>query len=101
MQMDQEKVLSIAREYASSVRKVLPTRGIYLYGSYVRGTQNKDSDIDIAVIVDELPEDYQGTLTLLWKLTRGEGIDIEPVLLKSDDDRSGFLTTVLKTGIPV
>lgn len=99
--MDQKNVLSIARGYASSVRKVLPARGIYLYGSYARGTAGKDSDIDIAVVVDELPEDYLGTLALLWKLTRGEGIDIEPVLLKSDDDRSGFLTTVLKTGIPV
>ncbi len=99
--MDQKEVLRIAGEYASSVRKVLPAKGIYLYGSYARGTAGKDSDIDIAVVVDELPDDYLGTLALLWKLTRGEGIDIEPVLLKSTDNKSGFLNTILKTGIPV
>lgn len=99
--MDQREALNLAKEYATSVRELLPVSGVYLYGSYARGTQNKDSDIDIAVIVDEIPEDYLGTLTLLWKKARGRYIDIEPVLLKSNEDRSGFLTTVLKAGIPV
>ncbi len=99
--MNQKEVLNIASKYADSVRNILSVRGIYLYGSWARGTAEKDSDIDIAVIVDELPDDYLGTLALLWKLTRGEGIDIEPVLLESDDDRSGFLKTILKTGIPL
>ena len=99
--MEQEKVMSIAKAYADSVRRIMPVRSIYLYGSWARGTAGKDSDIDIAVIVDELPEDYLGTLKLLWKLTRGEGVDIEPVLLNGREDRSGFLATVMKTGIPL
>ena len=101
VRMDQEKVLNIAKGYADTVRRVLSVKDIYLYGSYARGTANKDSDIDIAVIVDELPEDYLGTLKLLWKLTRCECVDIEPVLLNGREDRSGFLATVLKTGIPL
>ncbi len=99
--MEQEKVMSIAKAYADSVRHVLPVKDVYLYGSYARGTAGKYSDIDIAVIVDELPEDYLGTLKLLWRLTRGECVDIEPVLLCGREDRSGFLATVLKTGIPL
>ena len=99
--MEQEKVMSIAKAYADSVRRIMPVRSIYLYGSWARGTAGKDSDIDIAVIVDELPEDYLGTLKLLWKLTRDECVDIEPVLLNGREDRSGFLATVLKTGIPL
>lgn len=100
--MEQKEVLNIASKYADSVRSTLTVRGIYLYGSsWARGTAGKDSDIDIAVVVDELPNDYLEPLTLLWKLTRGEEIDIEPILLKSDDDKRGFLATILKTGIPV
>ena len=71
-QMNQEEVLKIARHYADSVREIIPVRSVYLYGSWARGSAGRDSDIDILVIVDELPEDYLGTLTLLWKLTRGE-----------------------------
>lgn len=99
--MGQEKVLNIAKDYSDSVRRVLSVKNVYLYGSYACGTANKDSDIDIAVVVDELPEDYPGTLKLLWRLTRGEGGAIEPVLLNGREDRSGFLATVRKTGIPL
>ena len=99
--MNQEEVLKIARHYADSVREIIPVRSVYLYGSWARGSAGRDSDIDILVIVDELPEDYLGTLTLLWKLTRGEGEDIEPVLLDGNEDRSGFLSAVLDTVIPV
>jgi len=87
-------MLSIAAKYADAVRRILTVRGIYLYGSYARGTAGKDSDIDIAVVVDEMPEDYLGTLALLWKLTRGEGIDIVLFFLKVMMTEVDFLKQV-------
>ena len=96
--MDQSKVLSIARKYADAVRQIMDTDAIFLYGSHARGTATKDSDIDIAVVVDHIPADY---LTALWKLTRTVNLEIEPVLLAASDDRSGFLSTVRRTGIAV
>jgi predicted nucleotidyltransferase len=99
--MDSEKVLNIAKEYAAAVRKVLDATAIFLYGSYAKGTATKDSDIDIAVVVDEIPGDYLNTMTMLWRLTRSIGSDIEPVLLTPADEESGFLATVQKTGIAV
>ena len=99
--MDQREVLSIAREYADAVRQIMDTDAIFLYGSHARGTATKDSDIDIAVVVDRIPADYLGTVTALWRLTRSVNQEIAPVLLSAADDRSGFLTTVQKTGIAV
>ncbi len=99
--MDQKKVLNIAKDYAASVRRVVDASDVFLYGSYARGTATKDSDIDIAVIVQQMPEDYLRTMATLWKLTRGVSDNIEPVLLAADDDASGFLSTVRKTGIAV
>ena len=99
--MDQSKVLSIAREYADAVRQMMDTDAIFLYGSHARGTATKDSDIDIAVVVDHIPADYLETVTALWKLTRTVNLEIEPVLLAASDDRSGFLNTVRRTGIAV
>ena len=99
--MDQEKALNIAREYAAAVRKVVDATAIFLYGSYAKGTATKDSDIDIAVVVDKIPGDYLNTMTTLWRLTRSVSHDIEPVLLTAADDESGFLSTVQKTGIAV
>lgn len=99
--MDQTKALNIAKEYAAAVRKVIDATAIFLYGSYARGTATKDSDIDIAVVVDQIPGDYLNTMATLWKLTRSVSHEIEPVLLTAADDESGFLSTVQKSGIAV
>lgn len=99
--MDQGKVLNIAKTYATAVRKVMDATAIFLYGSYARGTATKDSDIDIAVVVDEIPGDYLNTMATLWRLTRSVSHDIEPVLLTAADYESGFLSTVQETGIAV
>lgn len=77
------------------------TAGVFLYGSLASGTTTRDSDIDIAVVVECLPDDYLETLPLLWKLTRSVSQEIKPVLLSGEDDESGFLHTVQTTGIAV
>ena len=99
--MDQEKVLNIAKKYASAVREAVDASAIFLYGSCAKGTATADSDIDIAVVVDEVPGDYLNTMATLWKLTRSVDHAIEPVLLTEADDASGFLRTVQRTGIAV
>lgn len=99
--MDRDKVLSVAKKYADAVRNVVDAQDIFLYGSCARGTATKDSDIDIAVVVDQIPGDYLNVLATLWKLTRSVDHAIEPVLLTRTDDPSGFLSTIERTGIAV
>ena len=99
--MDQIQVLNVAKEYAAAVREIMDTNAIFLYGSYARGAATKDSDIDIAVIVDQIHGDYLDTVAALWKLTRSVNQAIELVLLTVADDHSGFLQTIQRTGIAV
>ena len=79
----------------------MDTRSIILYGSQVKGTSTESSDIDIAVIVDDIPGDYLDSVALLWRLSRKINTDSEPVLLTAADSDSGFLHTVRETGIAV
>lgn len=79
----------------------MDTRSIILYGSQVKGTSTESSDIDIAVIVDDIPGDYLDSVALLWRLSRKINTDIEPVLLTAADSDSGFLHTARETGIAV
>lgn len=99
--MAQDEVLTLARRYANAVRGVLPAERVYLYGSQARGTATKDSDIDIAVVVDSIPADYLDTVALLWRLGRQVDPAIEPVLLTTDDRTTGFLQTIERTGITI
>ena len=99
--MDKDQVLTAAKEYAAAVRKMMDTNAIFLYGSHAKGTATKDSDIDIAVVVDRITGDYLTTMASLWKLTRSINEEIEPVLLTAEDSESGFLDTIQRTGIAV
>ena len=96
--MVEEKVLTTAREYAAAVRKTMDVRGVFLYGSHVRGEAKKDSDIDIAIVVENLNDDYFADTPLLWKLKRKISNLIEPVLL-TEDKSNPLYTDILKTGI--
>ena len=52
-------------------------------------------------MVNQIPGDYLDAVSVLWKLTRSVSQEIEPVLLTPDDQKSGFLQVVQKTGIAV
>ncbi len=99
--MDQESVLKIAKTYADKVRKTLDVEQIYLYGSYANNTANFLSDIDIAVVVENIDGDYLDTLTRLYKLRRDVDFRIEPVMLSNRQDISGFLASIIATGKPL
>ena len=65
-----EKAIEIAKEYKDLVAEHLPLKALYLYGSYSKGNYTEDSDIDIAVVVERMSDDYFEDAPLLWKLKR-------------------------------
>ena len=71
---------------------------VVLYGSYVKGTQTDESDIDIAVIFDSFNGDFLETSALLYQLTCEVDTSIEPILLDVSKDNSGFAREVIRTG---
>jgi len=80
------------------VAKELSPSAIVLYGSHVKGTAHEESDIDVAVIFNGFKDDWLKTSSNLWRLTEDISLDLEPILLDSTEDKSGFVRNVLKTG---
>jgi len=101
MQLDKKAAIANAKSYAKVVAKEFNPRNIVLFGSYAKGTYTANSDIDIAVVVDAITGDFLDLSKKLNRLTRGIDNRIEPILLLSNNDPSGFLSTVLSTGIPL
>ena len=93
-----EKAIEIAKEYKDLVAEHLPLKALYLYGSYSKGNYTEDSDIDIAVMVERMSDDYFEDAPLLWKLKRKISNLIEPVLL-TEDTNNPLYADILKTGI--
>ena len=93
-----EKAIEFAKEYKDLVAEHLPLKALYLYGSYSKGNYTEDSDIDIAVVVERMSDDYFEDAPLLWKLKRKISNLIEPVLL-TEDTNNPLYADILKTGI--
>lgn len=98
--MDKKQVRKLVEEYAKIVISNMVVNKIVLYGSYARGDYRKDSDIDVAVIVprESISEDILKDMAKLFKLSVDVSLDIEPVLLIDEEDRSGFLDSILEYG---
>ena len=99
--LDKEKVREIAKKYSDEVRKVLNPASVILFGSYVNGTPREWSDIDIAVLVNDVKDEkWYDSRILLQKIRWGEDnfTDIEPHLLNLNYDPSGFVKHVIDTG---
>ena len=99
MLLDKKTALKYANAYAQLVEKEINPRMIMLYGSFAKDNWNENSDIDIAIIVDNINEDFLDISKKLNKLTRTVDTRIEPVLLQLSDDKSGFLKSILNSGI--
>ena len=95
--MDKGQAIALARRYKELVAEKLPVKALYLYGSYSRGDFREDSDIDIAVIVERLADDYFEDTPILWKLRRKISNLIEPVLL-IEDNNNPLYCDIMKTG---
>lgn len=96
--LDTTTAIRKAEQYAEEVTKILNPKAIVLYGSYAKGTAKSNSDIDIAVILDDFTGDFIEVSKILYKLRRNISADIEPILLDSAHDKSGFVAEVMKTG---
>lgn len=91
-------IVETVRKYAEAVKNDMPVKMVILYGSYARDQENTGSDIDVAVVVDKVEDDYLEQSARLFHLVRGIDSRIEPVLLSSSEDRSGFLSSIMKYG---
>ena len=75
--MDKSEAVIIAKRFANAVKSNYDCIEVILFGSYIKGTNHEESDIDIAVILKEFenPSDIQ---LELMRLRRNIDSRIEP-----------------------
>jgi len=97
--MVKAEIINLLKQYKHLVEKHISLDKMILFGSYAKGKQHKDSDFDVAIVVDELAGDYLLTRSLLWKIRREIDDRIEPFVIETKHDKSGFLEEVMREGI--
>lgn len=99
--ISREIMVSIEK-YIEKIRQYYEIEAIILFGSYAKGTENEDSDIDIAIIINS----NENTFDLLVELmmhTQNIDLRIEPHPIKFQDFKEGnpFVQEILDTGLKV
>ena len=97
------KVMESIKKYIEKISKYYQIEAIILFGSYAKGTEKEDSDIDIAIIssdFSDIIEDGAKLIGLTWKIdTR-----IEPHPISTEDYQkisNPFIREIVNTGIKV
>jgi len=98
--MDKGEALKIANLYIDSIDDRYTILQAYLFGSYAKGTNHEDSDIDVAVVVKNV-SDIIDTQIEMMKLRRRIDLRIEPhpFILSDFNQNDPLVNEILKYGI--
>ena len=99
-----ELIMEIVQKYVEKIRENYTVYAVILFGSYAKGTNNENSDIDIAVITDDFNNDVIDEELNLMRLRRKIDTRIEPHLIRINDYKNAvtpFIKEVIDTGIKV
>ena len=99
--MDKSEAIKKVMQYKLLPGSHFELESVYLFGSFANGTNREDSDIDVAVVVKNISEDYFAVTPLFWKLRRQVDDRIEPILIDKNNDKSGFLDEIKRNGIEI
>ncbi len=102
-----KKILKEVDQYVESLRQArLPIAGVYVFGSYAKGTPRQWSDIDVCVVSRRFTDAWEA-LRYLLKRVQPNGNPyqptIEPIGFSPRDFREGssLINEIKQTGIKI
>ncbi len=100
--MDKKEALRIAKRYIDSISDKFQIESAILFGSYAKGTNHPDSDIDIAIVFKTV-DDIIDLQIQLMQLRSDADLLIEPHPFKISDFNSSnpLVAEIKKNGIEI
>ena len=98
--MDKKQAYEVAKRYTDFLRKSKSgVKKVYIFGSYVKGTANENSDIDLAVVFETFLDSFDMQVELM-KLRRRFDTRIEPHPFREVDFNlsNPFASEILTSG---
>ncbi len=83
--MDKSAIINIITAYLKAIpRDKYELSKAYLFGSFARNNQHEESDIDLALVIKNLPDPFSAQVELM-KLRRKFDLRIEPHPFQESD----------------
>lgn len=102
--IDNREIMEIVKKYVEKVCENYQIEAIILFGSYAKGTWHEDSDIDIAIITNDIKNNIFDEELNLVRLRRKIDTRIEPHLISIEDYKNietPLIQEIIDTGIKV
>jgi len=98
--MVDKSIINIAKLYIQRIPDELELKRAYLFGSFAKGNQHPDSDIDIAIVLGKM-DDFFAVQMQLRRLRRDIDLRIEPhpILEGNFNIQNPFAYEIEKTGL--
>ncbi len=96
------RIIETVRNYLMVIPEDFGIRKVYLFGSFAKGNEREESDIDVAIILKNM-SDFFLTQRQLMKLRRKIDLRIEPHPINEKDFNvmNPFAYEIQKTGIEI
>ena len=99
--MDKAEAIKLVKQYKEVIMPRFNDKArVYLYGSYSKGNQRPESDIDVAVVVPSVGDNWFAYTKGLWRDVDKVSLLIEPVLIE-ETHPSPLYDDVMRTGIAI
>ena len=102
--INDKMIMEIVQKYVKKICENYNVYAIILFGSYAKGNEHKDSDIDIAIVTDDIKSDIFDEEVELMKLRKGIDYRLEPHIIRIEDYKNAetpFIQEIIDTGIKV
>ena len=99
--MDKESAIKLTQDYLIKVKKSdIDISEAWLFGSFARGNNNENSDIDLAIVLSKNNRTFD-TEVKLMTLRTGEETLIEPHAFNKDEfePNSPIVYQIIKSGL--
>ena len=105
MVVDFETVNNFVKNYTKDVGNVFPVDRVILFGSFVKGMADEQSDIDVCFFLESFGEKRRIDILkeLLGLMHKYKGVFFEPIVFPTDEIKNDnpFVKEILRTGIEV
>ncbi len=100
--MVKKSIVNTVKKYLKIIPPDLNVKKAYLFGSYTKGKEKEDSDIDIALVIDGMT-DFFSTQMKLMRIRRKVDLRIEPHPIRENDftEINPFAKEIQKSGIEI
>lgn len=101
--MDKKYAFRITSDYINRLLlNKINIHSAYLFGSFAKGNYHKDSDIDLAIVLDKVQNMFETEIKLMT-LRKNDETLIEPHVFEKDDFQiaNPFFEEILNAGIKI